>query len=322
MAAITNTFITGDAIGIREDLTNVIYDISPTDTPFMSNIGRTKATNTLHEWQTDELDAVDTDNAVAEGDDVTSFDAVDPTVRMQNSVQISRKTVIIAGTMEKVDKAGRKSELAYQIAKRGKELKRDMESICLSNQAAVGSGVRKTGSLLAFVKTNTNFNAGGTPAGADPVYTTYPNATRTDSSAPRDFTETHLKDVVQQVYTQGGSPSLLMVGPVNKQKVSAFAGIAAQRYNAQGAKPSTIIGAADIYVSDFGNLSVVPNRFQRERDAHVIDPEYVDIMYLRSFRQEKLAKTGDAEKRMLLVEWGLKVKQEKALGLVADLTAT
>jgi hypothetical protein len=317
MAAITNTFITGDAIGIREDLTNVIYNISPTDTPFMSNIGRTKATNTLHEWQTDELDAVDTDNAVAEGDDVTSFDAVDPTVRMQNSVQISRKTVIIAGTLEKVDKAGRKSELAYQIAKRGKELKRDMESICLSNQAAVGSGVRKTGSLLAFVKTNVSM--GGT--GANPTYTTYPNATRTDGTQ-RDFTETLLKDVVQQVYTQGGSPSILMVGPVNKQKVSAFAGIAAQRYNAQGAKPSTIIGAADIYVSDFGNLSIVPNRFQRERDAHVIDPEYVDVMYLRSFRQEKLAKTGDAEKRMLLVEWGLKVKQEKALGLVADLTTT
>ena len=156
--------------------------------------------------------------------------------------------------------------------------------------------------------------------GANPDYQTLPDDTRTDGTE-REFTEDMLKDVVQQCWSQGANPKILMVGPRNKQKVSTFPGIAEQRYNAQGAKPSTIIGAADIYVSDFGNLSVVPNRFQRERDAHVLDPEHAEVVYLRPYQQTPLAKTGDAEKRMILVEYGLKVTNEKAHGLIADLTA-
>lgn len=316
MAAITNTFTTNEAVGIREDLANIIYNISPVDTPFQSNIGRGKVTNTLFEWQVDELAAADTGNAVPEGGDVTEFDEVAPTVRMQNRTQISRKTVIIAGTVESVNKAGRRSEMAYQMAKRGKELKRDVEAILLSNQAAAGGATRRTGSLLAFIKTNVNMGDGG----ANPDYQTLPDDTRTDGTE-REFTEDMLKDVVQQCWSQGANPKILMVGPRNKQKVSTFPGIAGQRYNAQGAKPSTIIGAADIYVSDFGNLSVVPNRFQRERDAHVLDPEHVEVVYLRPYQQTPLAKTGDAEKRMILVEYGLKVTNEKAHGLITDLTA-
>lgn len=312
---VTNTFKTTDAVGIREDLANVIYNISPEQTPFQSNIGRgAKPGNTLFEWQTDELSAVDTENAVAEGADVTSFDAVTPTVRLQNHTQIARKTVVIAGTTESVDKAGRNSELAYQLAKKGKELKRDIEAILLSNQAAAGGVTRRTGTMLAFLKTNTNVG----DTGADPTYTTLPDDVRTDGTQ-RPFTEALLKDVVQRCWTEGAEPSMLMVGPKNKQKVSEFPGIAEQRYNASGAKASTIIAAADIYVSDFGNLSVVPNRFQRERDAFVLDPEYADVRYLRPYKQTPLAKTGDAEKRMMLTEFGLCVKQEKAHGLIADL---
>lgn len=318
MAEITNTYRTVEAKGIREDLTDVIYNISPTDTPYVSNAGTATFKNTLHEWQTDELDAVDTGNAVAEGDDITSFDAVDPTVRLQNHAQISRKTVIIAGTLENVEKAGRKKEMAYQVAKRGKELKRDMEAISLANQGAdLTGGTRKTGAHLAFIKTNTNFEA----TGADPVYTSLPSGTRTDG-AQRAFTETILKDVVQQVWNEGGNVKMLMVGPVNKQNVSAFTGIAEQRFNVNGNKQASIIGAADIYVSDFGNLEVVPNRFQRERDAHFLDPQHMKIGYLRRFRTIPLAKTGDAEKRLLLTEWGVVVTNEKAHGLAADLTSS
>lgn len=315
---IANTFTTASATGIREDLANVIYNISPEQTPFQSNISRENVKNTLYEWQTDDLAATDTANAVAEGEDVSNFDAVTPTVRLQNYAQISRKTVIIAGTTETVDKAGRRSELAYQLAKKGAELKRDLEAICLSNQAADGSATRKTGSLLAFLKTNTNKSSGST-SGVDPSYTTLPDDTRTDGTT-RAFTEAMLKDVVQKCWAEGGNPSMVMVGPKNKQVVSGFAGIAGQRYNTQGDSPSTIVAAADIYVSDFGNLSIVPNRHQRERDAFVLDPEYASMTFLRPFRQFELAKTGDAEKRMMLVEWGLKVQQEKAHGLVADLS--
>jgi len=315
---VTNTFTTDDAIGIREDLSDIIYDISPTDTPFMSNVKRGKVSNTLFEWQVDELAAVDLTNAVAEGADNTTFDEIDPTVRLQNYVQISKKDLIISNTQEVVTKAGRRSEIAYQLAKRGKELKRDMESICLANQAADATTVRNTGSLLAFLKTNTNKASTGT-SGVDPDYTSLPDDTRTDGTQ-RDFTEAMLKDVVQQCWSEGASPKMVMVGPVNKQNLSEFTGIAEQRYQAPSSGQTRIVAAADVYQSDFGALSIVPNRFQRDRDAFVLDPEYAEIVYLRPFKQKPLAVTGDAEKRLLNVEWGLKIHNEKAHGLIADLT--
>jgi hypothetical protein len=323
MAAVTNTYTRFDAKGVREDLSNVIYQISPEETPFMSNIGRENVKNTFYEWQTDDLAAASTTNAQIEGDDVSSFTAVTATVRVGNYTQISRKDVIISGTLESVDKAGRRSELSYQMAKKSAELKRDMCSAMLSNQAATAgstSAARKTGALLAFLKTNTNEGTGG----GDPSYTTVPDAARTDATTTnlRSFSETLLKDVIQKVWTEGGEPSIVMAGPVNKQNLSKMAGIASQRFNATGAKPSTIIGAADIYVSDFGNVSIVANRFQRERDVFVLDPQYASVAYLRPFQTVELAKTGDAEKRMLLVEWGLKVNNEKAHGAVYDLNST
>ena len=320
MAIVTNTFTTFSAKGIREDLSNVIANISPEETPFMSNIGRETVTNTLFEFQTDVLAAAAA-NAQLEGDDITSFDAVVATVRVQNYCQISRKTIVLSATEEVVNKAGRRSELAYQIAKRSSELKRDQEFNMLQNTAANAgstSVARVTGSVLAFLKTNTSVGSGG----ANPSYTTLPNATRTDGTQ-RAFTEVILKDVIQKVWSSGGIPKILMVGPVNKQRVSGFTGIASSRFNIDGgAKPATLIGAVDIYVSDFGNVSVVPNRFMRERDALVLDPDYAKMVVLRPYQQIELAKTGDADKRLLLVEWGLKITAEDAHGIAADLTTT
>jgi len=317
MAIVTNTFTTFDAKGIREDLSNVITNIAPEETPFMSNIGRESVSNSLYEWQTDTLAAAAA-NKQLEGDDVTSFDAVTATVRLQNYAQISRKTIVLSATEEVVNKAGRRSELAYQIAKRGSELKRDQEFTMLNGAVAAAGNTttaRGTASLQAFIKTNYDMQTNG----ANPSYTTLPNSARTDGNV-RTFTETILKNVIQQVWTAGGTPKILMTGPVNKQRVSGFSGIASSRFNIDGgARPATIIGAADVYVSDFGNVQVVPNRFQRERDAFVIDPDYAKLMTLRPYQQVELAKTGDAEKRMLIVEWGLKVTAENAHGIAADL---
>ena len=326
MSQTANTFDTFAAKGIRESLSNVIYNISPEETPFMSNIGRENVKNTYFEWQTDSLAAASTTNAQIEGDDVSSFDSTSATTRVGNYTQISNKTVLISGTLEAVDKAGRRSELAYQLAKRSAEIKRDMESTMLTNQAAsagsagVSTALRKTGSLLAFLKTNTDKGTGG----VDPVYTSSPSATRTDATAAnlRTFTEAILKTVIQKVWASGGSPKLLMVGPVNKARVSGFTGIAEIRREVTGNRQATIIGAADVYVSDFGSVSVVPNRFQRERDAFVLDPEYASVSFLRPFQTVELAKTGDAEKRLITVEYGLKVNTEAAHGLAADLTTT
>jgi hypothetical protein len=317
MAIVTNTFTTFDAKGIREDLSNIITNIAPEEKPYLSNIGRESVSNSLFEWQTDTLAAAAANKQI-EGDDVASFDAVVATVRLQNYAQISRKTIILSATEEVVNKAGRRSELAYQIAKRSAELKRDQEfSMLNSAVAAAGSTsvARGTASLGAFIKTNVDMQTNG----VNPSYTTLPNSARTDGNV-RTFTETILKNVIQKVWTSGGTPKILMCGPVNKQRVSGFSGIASSRFNINGGeKPATLIGAVDIYVSDFGNVSVIANRFQRERDAWVIDPDYAKMTVLRPYQQVELAKTGDAEKRMLLVEWGHKVLAEDAHGLAADL---
>ena len=324
------TFQTYAAEGIREDLADVIYNISPEETPFMSNIGRKSVSNTLFEFQVDSLAAVDTSNAVVEGADAGNA-AQTASKRMQNYTQISKKVIQISGTMEAVDKAGRNSEIAYQLAKKSSELKRDMEAILTRNQAAsAGSDTeaRVTASLEAWLRTNTNRSTAGTTAGADPTLSAttsgYPDAAATDAGADdlRTFTEALLKDVIQSVWTEGGDPSILMVGPTQKQKASTFTGIAAQRYMAPNDAPSTIIGAADIYVSDFGSISIVPNRFQRDRSAFVLDPEYASVNYLRDFEVIDLARTGDSEKKEIIVEYGLEVSNEAAHGVIADIDVT
>jgi len=308
------TFTAHSAIGQREDLTDIIYDISPTETPFMSSIGKTKATAVYHEWQTDSLAAATTANAAIEGADATSA-TLSPTVRLGNYTQIIQKTVQVSGTLDTVNKAGRKSEKAYQLAKASAELKRDLETILCANQgrsAGTSTIARTMGSILSWIKTNSDVGSGG----SDPA--TIGVSTRTDGTQ-RTFTEALLKTVVSEVFVSGGSPKILMVGALGKQKVSSFAGIAAQRYMAPGNTPTTIIGAADVYMSDFGTMSVVPNRFMRVRDALVLDPEYAALAYLRPFQTNDLAKTGDSENTQLLAEVTLEVKNEAAHGIVADL---
>ena len=320
MAIVTNTFTRYGAVGLREKLSDTIYNISPEDTPFVSMVSKMVVDQTLFEWQTDSLAAVDNSNAQIEGDDITTFPSVAATVRVGNYTQISRKLLILSGTLEAVNKAGRRSELAYQMAKRGAELKRDIESICLSAQAgAAGSSsvARATASLSSWVKSNVSTGSGG----GDPVYVSgVPSAVRTDGTT-RTFTETVLKNVIEQVWVAGGDLRVLMLGATQRQLASAFSGIATRSYDLSNVdpRPTAIIASADVYVSDFGVLRIIPNRFQRDRDGWLLDPEFVGIVHLRPFQTIRLAKTGDAEKRMLLVEWGLKVNQEAALGLAADL---
>lgn len=316
MAIVANTFTRYSAIGIREDLSNVIYNISPEETPFISNIGRESVKNTYFEWQTDSLAAASASNAALEGDDISSFAAVNPTSRIGNYTQISTKNVVISGTLEALDKAGRRSELTYQLAKLGSELKRDMESALLANQSPVAGNTttaRRTAGLPAFIKTNTSFGTNGVD--------TTGIAARTDGTQ-RAFTETLLKNVIAQVWESGGTPKMLMVGSFNKQVASGFEGIATRFRDVPAGQQAQIVGAADVYVSDFGTVNIVPNRFQRARDAFIVDPQYASMAVLRPIQQMELAKTGDAEKRLMLVEYGLKVNNEGAHGIVADLTTS
>jgi hypothetical protein len=315
MALPTNTFTAFAAIGQREDLGDDIYNIAPSDTPIMQAIGRAKATAVLHEWQTDTLASVDADNAVLEGDDATT-DAATATVRLTNRCQISDKVARTTGTLEAVTKAGRSDELDYQVMKKTKELKRDMETNIAANQIrVVGNSTlaRRAAGMLAWISTNTSAGASGT----DPSPIDGTDA-RNDGTQ-RAFTEAMLKDVLAQCWSEGGDPTHIYVGAYNKQ---AFSGFTGRGTVMEEADEKTINAAVEIYVSDFGKLKVFPSRFSRTRDCLVLDPKMWAVAYLRPMHSIQLAKTGDSDRKQLLVEWTLEARNEKASGLVADLTTS
>lgn len=305
------TFDSYDSIGTREDLADVIYNISPTQTPFMSMAGRVKAEQTLHEWQSDSLAGVDLANKVIDGDDAT-HDAVAASTRETNRTQISDKVIVISGTQEVVNKAGRKSEMAYQIAKKSKELKRDIESIITQVQNLVAgnsSTARETRALESWIETNITFGSGGSTSGG----------TVTDGTQI-PMTEALMKAKLEQIWDEGGDPGVLMVGKFNKGVVSGFSGIAPlRRETGSSMGQASILGAADVYISDWGELQVIPNRFTRDRTFLILDMEMWAIAYLRPFRVQKLSKTGDSERRQLIVEYALESRNEKASGKVSDI---
>lgn len=314
-----NTFATYEAIGNREDLSDMIYRIDPTDTPFMTGVDREKATAVNHEWQTQALAAASSSNAKLEGDDSTT-DAVTPTVRLGNICQISTKTARVSGTQQAVDHAGRDNELAYQEMLKGLELKRDMETILVGTNQAKAAGddttARKTASVLSWIKTNTS--KGGTSA-ADPSAADG-TGTRTDGTGTIPvFTEARLKTVLSSIWTNGGKPGMIFTGAFNKQAFSMFTGRATQT---EDTKSKKITASVTAYESDFGDLKIVANRFQRARDVLVLEMDKWAIAYLngRKMVSLALAKTGDSDRRSILSEYSLVCRNEKASGGVFDNT--
>jgi hypothetical protein len=309
----TNTTTSYSLVGIREDLKDFIANISPTDTPFTASVGTAEATNTYFEWQTDALAAPNTSNAQLEGDDLGAL-AVVATSRIGNRTQISTKGIIVSGTSEAVNKAGRTSELAYQIRKRTLELKRDVEAIITQNQAsATGSAsvARTTGSLEAWFVTNTSRGASGANGG----FASGNVAAATDGTQ-RALTESFLKTIYQSVWTAGGNPTTLMVGATQKQNVSTFTGNVTRM---QEATSKTLMTSIDVYESDFGAVKVVPNRFQRNRTAFLLQTDMWKLAYLRPYQIKDIAPTGDSMKKELIVEYGLMSMNEAASGVIADL---
>ena len=316
MALPTNTFTTYSAAGNREDLSDMIFRIDPTDTPFMTGIEKTKATAVNHEWQVQALAAVNTANAQLEGDDATA-DATTPTVRLGNIAQISRKVPQVSGTQQAVEHAGRDNEMAYQEMLKGLELKRDMESILVGTNQAKNAGnaatPRVTASVLSWIKSNTAKGAtGADPAAADGT------GARTDGTQ-RVFTEANLKTVLQSIWNNGGKPDTIMTGGFNKQVFSTFTGRASPIEDTKGKK---ITASVDAYESDFGTLTVVANRFSRPRDVLVLQIDMWAVAYLngRKMVSIPLAKTGDSEKKEILSEYALEARNEKASGGVFDNT--
>lgn len=301
--------------GIREDLADIIYNIAPTDTPFMSNVGKGTASGTYHEWQTDDLTAA-ADNKVAEGAAAPAAESV-ASVRVGNYTQIASKTVSVSGSNEAADAAGRASQMAYQLAKKGMELKRDMEKTLVGTDKAQVAGAaagtaRELASVTSWLGTNCSFGSGGDA----------PEGNGTDIGAAgtdRDFTEALLTGVVEDCWVQGGTPSIIMCNAFQKAKITAFTGNAT-RYKDVGDK--TIVNAVDVYVSDYGELAVVPNRFMLNETVLVLQPDMFSVDTYRDFQTNDIAKTGDFESKQLLVEYTLTSKNEAASGAIRDLNVS
>lgn len=315
MTIIANTFLTFSAIGNREDLADTIYNISPIEVPFQSMIGKAKATATLHEWQTDSLAAAAA-NAQLQGDDV-AFASAAATSRINNRTQVLRKEVVIAATQEAVNKAGRKSEMVYQLQKRSKELKRDLEFVLCSNQAPVtgnSTTAPQMRPLCGWYATNDSRGATGTDG---------TTSAAAGDGTQRAVSETLLQDVMQNCWVSGGNPTVALCGPKQKRAISAFTG-GATKFDKTEDK--TLYAVVDVYVSDFGTIKIVPSRFTRgaataaDREVHILDTDYWALATLRPMQTVDLAKTGDAEKAMIITEVTLEARNEAASGIVADLT--
>lgn len=314
MAVFTNEFLTFSAVGNREDLVDTIFNIDPVETPFQGNIAKTKASAVLHEWQTQRL-ADAAANAVIEGDDTTqsyTFTAVTATARLSNRCQISRKDVVVSGTQDAVDKAGRNREIVYQMVLKNKELRRDIEFVLTNNQAPVTgdtSTARQLRPLVGWYTTNTVANGGSNGSSS---------AARSDGTQ-RALTEAMIKSGLQAAWDKGGDIDLIMCGSFNKTVISTFAG---NNTRMQDTTNKKLVTAIDVYVSDFGTHKVVANRFSRARDCHLLMTDMWALAWLRPIRTEDLAKTGDNQKGMLLAEYTLECRQERGSALVADLTTS
>jgi hypothetical protein len=325
MANVVGGFESYQAIGNREDLTDMIYNISPMETPFMSMIGRTKAFHTKHEHQTDELRAATAGGQVVEANTPSNRTVV-PTVRVFNYTEIQQEAFLISGTQSAIRHAGRAEELAYQLVKRGNELKRNIEAaLSGANGAAVGATgtARVSASLESWISTNwTTQNASPTSAASEGFSASNLCTAPVDATTPATVTEANVKAMIRAAWTQGGKPDVLLVGPYNKVKVSGFSGILTNNIFQQAGGQAKIVAAADGYVSDFGTFKVVPSRFNRDRTLCVLDTDFWAVAYLRPFQQTALAKTGDHDQRMILAEYTLESRNEAASAKVADLSTS
>jgi hypothetical protein len=311
--AVSQSFKTYDAKANREDLADAIYNIDPYDTPFMTKAGRRNITNVTYDWQKENLKAVDTDNAQVEGFELART-ASQPTVRIGNVAQISKKDATVSGSQNAANPAGKRKEMAHQMAMRSKELKRDMENILCGAQGRVNGDTvtpRRTRAWESWLETNVL--RGATGANAADEFSSPTDGTQ------RVLTEALLKECLQSCYTNGAEPSIMLTGPYNKGIVSGFVGREQARQNIDKERVQATVS---LYAGDFVTLQVMASRWVRERTASLIDPQYVRVAYYRNFKQEPLAKIGDAETRMILAEYGLQVDNEAAHGAIADLTTS
>lgn len=316
MAKVTNAFTTYQAVGNREDLSNAIYNIDPFDTPVMSAIRRRNVKNRLFDWQTEFLPLVNTSNAYEEGFLLVNKPA-QPTIRQNNVTQISERDASVSGSQEESDAAGKGSEMAHQMAMASKVLKSDIESMACSRQPRVDGNdagtARVTEGISHWLARATDRASAVNGAIAPGTITAGVPTTATGAfaapGAPVAITEAMLGDAMQKAYTNGASPTLWVVPPGPKRTISTFTG----RSTSQVLVGKTeVVSTVDVISTDFGRIKVIPSRWIPSDVGLLIDPDYMAIAFFRSFRQYLMARVGDAESRMIVVEWGVEMRNSLA----------
>lgn len=321
MAQPTNTFDSYDATGIREDLRDIIYNVSPEETPFLSTCKKTRATNTYHEWLQDSLRA-SAANAHIEGDD-TAANAMTAASRLGNYTQIFKNSVVVPDTDDGLNKAGRAKEVAYQTMKIAKEMKLDVEKALFDNNARVAGNsttARELAGCPSWIVTSTDHGAN---EGADP--TGDGTDARTDETTTLiAFSQARFDGVMQSIWEQGGNPDRVYLSAFQMNKALAFTGMNNQRstIGASVGGTNAVINAVDVYVTPWGTVEFVPSRECRSRDVFILQSDMWEVAELRPMKNTELAKTGDATKRQLVTELTLVAKNEKANGGVFDNTVS
>ena len=322
MGAPTASFATYNQVGIREDLEDIIYNIAPMDTYFFSNAGKAKARNTLHDWQTDTLDAAVSTNAWVEGDDF-SAGAINPTTKLRNYTQIARKDFVITRTSNIVNTAGRKEELAYQTVLKGKALKRDIEKQLIGTSAATAGATvsaRVSAGVETWINTTNHVAATGQTTNTTPAPVSGIAGTAGTDGSATAFAETDLKSALQQAWSQGGDTDVILLSPTLKNKLDAFTGIATRFRNVASGQQADIVGAADVYVSSYGSHKVVLSRYMRASAVLCLDMSTWAVAWLDPIHMESIAKSGDSEKRMLVGEYTLVAKSPTANTKLTNVT--
>lgn len=318
----------------RESLSDVITMISPTETPFQMRAGRTTASNTFEEWLKDSLAAAATNKQI-EGDTFAADTDQNAAERLGNYLQISWAVISVSRRADKVKKAGRKSEVAYQLRKKGLELKRDKEYALVGGggHTVASHGNSSTAGTLAsigaWLATNTDRGASGTDPSLSGTTTGYPSSVASLDGTDRALTEDGILGVVASCYTAGGNPSICMCGPLTKQNFSKYMFGASARiadpYQDHGKSPKgglTVTGSVSYFVTDFGTLEVVPNRFQREDDFFILDMDHWEVAYLDDMTTVDIAKTADSTQKALICDYTLISREEAASGIYADVDET
>ena len=320
MAQPSNTFDSYDAVGIKEDLSDVIYQVTPEATPFYSKCRKSTAKNTFVEWQTDTLRASGV-NAHIEGDATTAA-ARTATTRLGNYTQIFKDAVVIPDTDQGLSKAGRAREIAYQTLKIAKEQKLDIEKALFANQSRVSGSstvARKLAGVPAWLITNVDFVTGGSPSGANP--TGDGTDARTDDGTPTAFSQAKFDGVMQSIWEEGGKPDTVYLSAFQMNKALAFTGNNNQRSNVQ-AGDSKVIKSLDVYVTPWGSVEFMPSRENRSADVYIMQDDMWEVSVLRPTKNVELAKNGDNTTRQIVTELTLLCRNEKASGGIFDNTVS